>query len=157
MAYQGAHDTPTTETIQAPLHPQRTTCGDIPHPDNIRTSHQQNKRYLIKHVGDGIQTPMRVCNNCVTLLQHYFKMKPDNGQCQAETCCFLTSNKSICQIILVVLLTVSPHLPYLQGSPRKVGFLMVEVNVSFEALVLNYQSAWCHISEDCVFKVFFLF
>jgi len=29
MAYQGAHDTPTTETIQAPPHPQHTTCGDI--------------------------------------------------------------------------------------------------------------------------------
>ena len=36
---------------------------------------------------------MHVCNNCITLLQHYFKMRPDDGQCQAETCCFLISNK----------------------------------------------------------------
>jgi len=31
-------------------------------------------------MGDGIPTPMHVCNNCVTLLQHYFKMRPDDGQ-----------------------------------------------------------------------------
>jgi hypothetical protein len=40
---------------------------------------------------------------------------------------------------------------HLHGSPRKVGFLMVKVTVSFEALVLNYQSEHDALSQKNVF------
>jgi hypothetical protein len=49
-------------------------------PDNIRLHASRIKRDITQHAGDGISTPIRVCNNCTIFLQHSFKMEPDDGQ-----------------------------------------------------------------------------
>jgi len=42
----------------------------------VRVLHNYCKRALVlgsHRLGDGIPTPMRVCNNYITLLQHYLR------------------------------------------------------------------------------------